>query len=690
MKNIKNNFIRLILLVAAVMLAAGLFACGGKTDGGDGNKDKPEEVKKVFSLDKTELDLIYGDSAVLIPKNYDESADVIEWKSSDASVAFVEDGAIFAGGVGSAVITATAGDKKAECNVFVSFGNIQPTLEIEHFAEEITLNKGDGYTLFGKIKFNGKDYPAENFAVTFEKEGVAEFSEGKIVPLGVGSTRVFVKGEWNGFDTALTSKEFTLNVISGKVSMTVYTVSDGVREARNDAGIYLVSEWAGNTYPSSVGIEVEVTEDGVKKEGKITADPRDKNIIFADGVVTARGRGIGTSFLTATYTDAEGTEYSQTITIEVYCPVATYPEKITWDGEKFDYTDYFGDKANIISVRQGEKEIDCEPKKIIGKFEFNGEDTETIEILTNKGGYIFNDIYGYDKEITAQNAFSTFALGGKKVGGYYILNGDIGTSSSPVDFTAQSDSSESSYFTGKLFGNGHTVYAKVSRYGIFGGAGAGMEIKNTKFVITFDEKAATASGLFGDENRQNKDSGRGALIENVYIVTTNFGDDRFAVACHRMLGLKLKDVLVDLGDTSAVKDFDGRKNVAALFKIDYNLSPMFNGAPTENKLENVRVITGKFMPVANGDAWADSKSSYLNFAGNDEDKFGKLTRAGTEEPDNARIIGAEFYNEWRREIMLVLNEFTECFTMFYGTYRYDTAADLIADGVTSVGSWKVV
>ena len=40
--------------------------------------------------------------------------------------------------------------------------------------------------------------------------------------------------------------------------------------------------------------------------------------------------------------------------------------------------------------------------------------------------------------------------------------------------------------------------------------------------------------------------------------------------------------------------------------------------------------------------------------------------------------------------MLVLNEFTECFTMFYGTYRYDTAADLIAYGVTSVGSWKVV
>lgn len=36
-------------------------------------------------------------------------------------------------------------------------------------------------------------------------------------------------------------------------------------------------------------------------------------------------------------------------------------------------------------------------------------------------------------------------------------------------------------------------------------------------MITFDEKAATACGFFGDENRQNKDSGRGALIEMVEI-----------------------------------------------------------------------------------------------------------------------------------------------------------------------------
>ena len=121
----------------------------------------------------------------------------------------------------------------------------------------------------------------------------------------------------------------------------------------------------------------------------------------------------------------------------------------------------------------------------------------------------------------------------------------------------------------------------------------------------------------------------------------------------------------------------------------YNLSLMFNGEATENKLENVRVITGKFMPIANGDGWSDIKSSYLNFAGNDEVKFGNVTRAGEEEVEYARITSAEFHDDWRRDIMILLNEFTKCFMMFYGTYRYDTAAELIAEGITSAGSWQM-
>lgn len=687
MKKFGIKIFSLILLVSAVMFAFGAVACGGKNT--NDNTDKKEPTKKEFSLDKEELNLIYGDSAVLIPRNYTESDGVIEWKSSDESVVSIDGGSVTACGIGSAVITAAVGDKNADCKVSVSFGSYEPTLEMERFSEELTLSKGSEYALSGKIRFNGKDYAADKLQVTFSDSGVADFSEGKIVPLKTGTTEVTVKGEWNGFETSLLSKKFSLTVISGKVSMTVYMIKNGVREASDNAEIYITSEWAGNTYPDSVGVEVEVTEDGVKKEAEITADSKDRNVIYSNGVISARGRGIGESQLTATYTDLEGTEYSQTITVTVLCPVAKYDGQVRWNGEKFDYTEYFGDKANILSVTQGDRKIDSEPKKIIGSFKFKGEDTEEIRILTNKGGYIFSDIYGYDASLTTENIVSALSLAGKKVEGYYILESDVGTAETPVDFTSQSGSSESSFFAGTFLGNGYTVYAKVARQGMFGGAGSGVVIRDTKFVFTFDKNSAEACGFFGDDNRQNKTSGRGALLENLYIITTNFGENRFAVALHRMLGLKLKDVLVDLGDTSAVADFDGRKNVAALFRTDYNLSPMFNGEATENKLENVRVITGKFMPIANGDGWSDSKSSYLNFAGNDEVKFGNVTRAGEEEVEYARITSAEFHDDWRRDIMILLNEFTKCFTMFYGTYRYDTAAELVAEGTTSVGSWQV-
>lgn len=691
----KNTVLRILFIVIlSAFCLTGLCAC--KSCGKGGNDDSlsantPEN--KNFSLSKSEISMIYGDSAVLIAKNYDV-AETVLWTTSDEKVVSVDGGAIKANGTGSAEITATAGGKSAKCNVTVGFGNYQPTLSLGRIDDDLTLVKGENYPLESKILFNGKDYAAESLTVEFADETIAKWENGVIIPLKAGSTEFFVKGEWQGFDTPLMKKTASLKVINGNVEMSVYITENGVKKQTNSAEISVVSEWCGKSYTSAVGLEVEVIDGGVNKTATITIDPKDKNVVYENGELRARGRGIGESHLTATYTDADGEKYSVAINVNVFCPVKVYPEKIIWDNDKFQIADYFGSQANIISVKQGDRIIESEPKKIIGKLSFAGDDTETIEIITTKGGYIFDNIYGYDKALTSDNIVSALTLGSGKKNGFFVLNEDIGSAVSPVDFTMQNDSDEASatYFSGTFLGNGHTVYAKVSRYGMFGGAGSGAVIKDAKFVFTFDENVPQACGFFGDENRQNKDSGRGALLENLYVVTTNFADGRYAIAAHRMLGLKLKDVLVDLGDTFAVKDFDGRKNIAALFKIDYNLSPMFNGSPMQNKLENVRIISGKFIPVANGDAWSDSKSTYLNFAGNDEDKFGNLTRSSSDKSDEvnySRIIGAEYHDEWRVNIMSALNSFTKCFTMFYGVYRYDTAADLLSDGVNKVGSWTV-
>jgi uncharacterized protein YjdB len=78
-----------------------------------------------IALDKTELTIAVGETSTLkatvIP---DDATDkVITWYSSDTEIATVKDGVVTALKIGTATITATAGDKTAKCIVTV-WGNI--------------------------------------------------------------------------------------------------------------------------------------------------------------------------------------------------------------------------------------------------------------------------------------------------------------------------------------------------------------------------------------------------------------------------------------------------------------------------------------------------------------------------------------------------------------------------------------
>lgn len=77
------------------------------------------EPESTISLNKNTLSLSVGDSAVLLA-TVTPSGTTVTWTSSDTSVATVTDGVVTAVSAGTAVITASSGDKAAYCTVTVA------------------------------------------------------------------------------------------------------------------------------------------------------------------------------------------------------------------------------------------------------------------------------------------------------------------------------------------------------------------------------------------------------------------------------------------------------------------------------------------------------------------------------------------------------------------------------------------
>ena len=145
-----------------------------------------------ISLSKTELILTEGDSETIIAtvKPDDATDKTVTWSSSDSSVAAVDDGRVTAISVGSAVITAIAGDKSATCEVTIS-KRIIPVESVELDKDELSLIEGDCYTLTATVKpENATD---KSVTWTSSNSSVASVEDGKVVAIKEGMTIIVAK-----------------------------------------------------------------------------------------------------------------------------------------------------------------------------------------------------------------------------------------------------------------------------------------------------------------------------------------------------------------------------------------------------------------------------------------------------------------------------------------------------------------
>lgn len=679
MRKIKKTIIALTFLLSLTCIG-GLTACEKKEE------ESTSSIEQVatLSLNVTQKSLLYGEILGLVPRYTHQAGETLIWSTSNSAVAVVDDGTVEAVGEGTAVITVTYGELSAQCEVSVSFGDLQPVLNLANiYGDELCLGKNSAYTIDASVFFNNRTYPC-GVQVEIENDNIVKYENGELKAIGTGETSVTIQGDWNNVTGTLMQKTLSVKVFNDVVITSRITLDEETMVS-NCVDLYVVDEWQGNRYATTADLAVSVSENGEAKTADISVLDGADFIQYDDGKITAVSEG--TALLCATYMDSEEKTFESFITVNVCCPVVEYTNAIEVCSENaFDVTSIFGADATVTSIKQGDVALSINAGKLIG-FTANGDNTTDLLVHTDKGGYLFTNLFAYDKVITAANFAQTFKLSGSQtapITGYYVLNDDVALGA----FEQFSSGNKTRCFGGVFDGRGHKLSATVGEYGLFGWLGNNSVIKNTHFEFTFPQGApacglANNSGIFNDFSIYT-------TLENLYVTTTNYTPTSYALTYFKLSHTIMKDVYVNLtgvGEYKGVED-----GYAALFNYDASIN---NGAygSFEGEIQNVYAVTGCFIPMANGITPWNTAVSFVTYAKNDLGNLGLIKHSNplkdvvhyctifntnlTTAPESA-YFGTNTYIYAAKTS--VING---------GVVRYDTVAQLKNAGVTQVGSWTV-
>ncbi|HAS56435.1 MAG TPA: hypothetical protein DD377_00345 [Firmicutes bacterium] len=692
MKKVKTCLFTALLSLSFL----GLVSCG------EGTSNDSSIVNNDISLSQNSADMILGDTLELTASS--STKETIAWTSSDTSVAIVNDGTVLAIGKGVATITASIGENKATCLVNVGYGNYLPSLSLDNVASDsIALGKGTAFPLRGLASFNGKSYPCQ-LSISVEDKEIVSLSGNSLIGKKVGTTKVIVKGLWNNFSTPLMNKTIDV-VVSNDISIYPEVTLANTKGVMNSIDLSLLSSWQGENYDSTANVKFIVKENGISKSASISSTDPEIISVTSDGFVQAKK--VGEAKLVGTYVDENGNEYYSYVDVKVTCPVATYDGQLkVASSSPFPLDEYFGEGALLTYAKQGEKELKFLSNGYIEGLTAEGEDSEPLLIMTNKGGFYFEDSFIYTKALNNENFLSTLKLeSGKVIDGYYILDSDI---TSEIDMTSQessyysaSDTYKNKYFKGTFDGLGHTLKAKVAREGIFGGLGEKAVIKNTHFEFTFSS-SDFCSGI-ARNNWTNNIKGWKATLSNLYVTTTNYYDHSYSLFEYRFNDLAMNDIYVNLTLSEGVGEVtSSTQEKGALFHTDSTISSGPFGSFTGD-FRNVYVVSDKFMPISSG---YSVNNLFVTYAKNDMDKLGDYERAGKTDSINSCVLGSKdnnakkvlfgslptvtWYFPTTKNTNLVFVYLSLSSIGNGGIYRYDTTTELKNSGIGKVGSWDVL
>lgn len=283
-----------------------------------------------IALDKTEATVYCGEALTLSAEftPADTTNKNITWKSSDESVATVENGAVTALERGTVIITAQAEDSgvTAECVVTVN----KHVSAVDISAAEVTLEKGTAATLLVNIS----PVDATNQKLIWETgdSKVVTVENGTVTAVGVGTATVTAKAEDGGIFDAC-----KITVIQKPAEITLSETAVSIKEGGEltlgasfgpDDTTETDVEWSTSDDKTATVDENGVVTAVSKGEAEITATSKANPAVSAKCIVTVT-RGVkGISMDASRKTAYVGREFTLSVSFN---PVDATNQNLTWE-----------------------------------------------------------------------------------------------------------------------------------------------------------------------------------------------------------------------------------------------------------------------------------------------------------------------------------------------------------------------
>ena len=300
--------------------------------GGDDTKEPALVEVTGIQLSQNSLSLKIGEKALLTatvsPSNATDKT--VRWSSSQKSVATVSNaGQVTAIGNGTAVITATAGNKSAKCAVTVQDGVI--VVESVSLSEE-SLTLGEGETAILVVTILPGDATDKAITWTSSDEAVATVSNGVVTAVKEGTATITATAGGKSAQCIVTVKKDVVAVTGITLSQTTLSLEEG-KSVTLTATVQPSNATNKTVSWSSSNAAVATVSDGVVtavKEGTatITATAGDKS---AQCTVTVKRGVVAVTSITLSQTTLTLKEGENATLIPTVYPDNATDKTVIWD-----------------------------------------------------------------------------------------------------------------------------------------------------------------------------------------------------------------------------------------------------------------------------------------------------------------------------------------------------------------------